>query len=495
MSRAGHLPTRVVYCTFAGTLAAAAAMMLGLTLPAATQATGGSRAMSRTTRTARHSRHERDRSRGRQKVLDGRAHAAIIGGHLADTGTFPWLAYIADFRSSEEVGLCTGTVVASNLILTAAHCVEELETGIVHEPSGFRVVTGNVDWASSPRQISTVSRVIVDPDFDRETLSGDAALLALETPTTAPVIPLASWPSDREAIEAGTPAIIAGWGKTFYEQESLPETLRWAETVVQGPEWCTHNASYIGAPFDQGTELCAIDPPSDETGVCYGDSGGPLIALASGSVVEIGITSHIQDECLTTYPDVFTRADSISSWVNTWIEALKPPPTPPSAPPAPLPTPSIQPQPTPNKPAPISSGSSSTVSAPSPAPQPPNEPGYYASRLSKLRKIVIHVSGDGKHIVGLSIKMPVHCQHGWEITLNESWLSYADDLSINNGTARTTLEWLPDKQTQRGTIGLVLRFTASGVIEGRLRIHLPYRNKRIGLCSGTLGFAAKVKQA
>jgi hypothetical protein len=73
-----------------------------------------------------------------------RAHAAIIGGTPAESGAFPWLAFVVD-EFATGYGLCTGTVVAPNLILTAAHCAENRETRVVNEPSGYSIVTGNVD--------------------------------------------------------------------------------------------------------------------------------------------------------------------------------------------------------------------------------------------------------------------------------------------------------------------------------------------------------------
>src|ERR1700689_793829 len=215
------------------------------------------------------------------------AHTAIIGGTAAEEGTFPSLAHIQDFRG-EEVGDCTGTVVAPNLILTAGHCAENVETGIVNEPSGYIVITGNLDWMAPEHQVSAVSRVIVYPGFVRSVLDRDAALLVLSAPTIAPAIPLAAWPSDSSKLQPGTAALLAGWGKTYYEQEVPTERLQWAETAVQGPGWCEKNAS----SFYAASELCTIDPPNYTTGTCEGDSGGPLIANApSGGIIEIGIIS------------------------------------------------------------------------------------------------------------------------------------------------------------------------------------------------------------
>ncbi len=245
-----------------------------------------------------------------------RAHAAVIGGQSAEPGTLPWMAYILDFRG-EEVGQCSGTVIAPNLVLTAAHCAENTQSGVVNEASGYRVSTGNVDWAApaAERQESDVARVIVCSCFDRHTLVGDVALLQLLTPTTAPAVTLASSPA------AETPALFAGWGKTFPAQETPMQALQWARTVAQGAAWCEREASL----FSPASEVCAIDPPERRTGVCEGDSGGPLLTAdpsAVGGMVEVGVASHTYSRCETTSPSVFTRVDAVGAWIRGWEQAL-----------------------------------------------------------------------------------------------------------------------------------------------------------------------------
>ena len=46
------------------------------------------------------------------------------------------MAYVLDVRGN-EVGQCSGTVVAPNLILTAGHCAEDMQTGVVERSLGF----------------------------------------------------------------------------------------------------------------------------------------------------------------------------------------------------------------------------------------------------------------------------------------------------------------------------------------------------------------------
>lgn len=242
------------------------------------------------------------------------------------------MAFIVYFDAGgNPVFNCTGTVVAPNVVLTAGHCGVDETTGAPLAPGGFAVVTGSVDWTNSAqRQVSPVSRVIVNPAWNRTTDTFDAALLVLSKPTTAPAIPLAS--SANANLEApGTPAYIAGWGIT--SSTPLPAMLQWAPTVVQSSGYCSQFDPY----FDASSEVCAVDPPSYLTGTCSGDSGGPLAVLGPANrLVEIGITTHGPADCNTGTADDFTTVIPLYSWIAGWINTVAPPPPPlpPSPPPS-----------------------------------------------------------------------------------------------------------------------------------------------------------------
>jgi secreted trypsin-like serine protease len=253
------------------------------------------------------------------------AGEAVLGGSPAEPGTFPSLAFVLDVKG-QLADQCTGTVIAPNLVLTAAHCAENMQTGALAPASAFQVVTGTVDWRASSRTLSSVSRVILYPRFARRVDDGDAALLVLSTPTTVPAITLAT-PVNSHWLHAGSSATIAGWGKTHYQQSVPTKRLQQAATGVQTSTWCERHAVL----FDPKNEICTIDPPSYRTGGCEGDSGGPLIAVdpTDGEPVEVGLTIRAQYTCATRYPTVFTRVSAIYTWIHRWITALTPPAAPP----------------------------------------------------------------------------------------------------------------------------------------------------------------------
>lgn len=299
-----------------------------------------------------------------------RVQAAIVGGLGATRGSWPWVAYIQAQTGPRSGIACTGTVVAPNVVLSAAHCAEDTSTGIPYPPSAYAVHTGSVDLLDpTSGQVLAVSRVIIYPFYNRTTHSGgDAALLVLNEPTAAPAIPLAT-AADSSLFSPGTPGYIAGWGQTYGGDPNPPTQLQTAVTSVQSPTLCAQGLAVItGASFDPGSEICAIDPPSYAVGTCHGDSGGPMLARrADGSWVQIGITSWGESGCSTSIPDVFTRVPAVSAWVSSWVAALHPPALPPPAPSPPAPSP---PAPAPAPPAPTRPATPVATPAPTPAPKP-----------------------------------------------------------------------------------------------------------------------------
>lgn len=267
--------------------------------------------------------HGLPRARARAGLPRARARAAVIGGVAASSGQFPSVVEVLDVRG-RELGECTGAVVAARLVLTAGHCVLNMDSGAVHPAAGFRVLVGSVQDGGQEGQVLDVSSVLVYEGFRRAVDVGDAALLVLAAPTAAPPVALAS-ATDSAALRSGTTATMVGWGKTRYLQDQLTPRLQSAVTAVQSPRWCRRAAP----PFYAGQELCTIDPPAYAAGLCEGDSGGPLLAQAgpAGEVVDVGIGVHGYGRCSTRLPSVYTSVSAIGPWLRSWIDAYEAPPS------------------------------------------------------------------------------------------------------------------------------------------------------------------------
>ncbi len=246
----------------------------------------------------------------------------IVGGTTQTISQWPFIARVL-VTGSSGVATCSGTLVAPNMVLTAAHCVADPSSGTITSASEIRVVTGTATMSGG--QTSAVSQVIPDPDFEAlgSSLSDyDAALLVLTTPSTQPSVSLAT-AADSAVYGAGTTVAAAGWGDTSGSATSYSTTLQAAQMGVLSQSTCQHDSrASFGTKLDIADQICTLSA-SETTGICYGDSGGPLMATdANGASVEIGLTIWNTGNCVTNQPDYFTNVSALSSWLSPEIAAL-----------------------------------------------------------------------------------------------------------------------------------------------------------------------------
>jgi secreted trypsin-like serine protease len=252
-----------------------------------------------------------------------KATASVIGGHNASIAQYPSLAYIEGVQATAGYA-CTGTVVAPRVVLTAGHCVEDIESNSIVEPGRIAVATGVSNLTKIPRaNISQVVQVLAYPNFDPTKLQGDAGLLILAAPVVAPPIAMATG-TDAALYEAGDPLTIAGWGIDDRNTGHAPNQLQAAEVPVEEAARCKRGTKRFYPFFDPARQVCALDIPGFKITTCHGDSGGPAIATRpDGTPVEIGVTSLGDGSCNPSSPGVFTRVDQISGWVQSWINAVE----------------------------------------------------------------------------------------------------------------------------------------------------------------------------
>jgi secreted trypsin-like serine protease len=284
----------------------------------------------------------------------GAKSGRIISGTKAPAGSWPWIASVRRTANLQS-GYCGGTVIASDAILTAAHCVVEddadgFPTKVLQPASNFTVVVGgNHLIAPVNGEVRRVTQMAIPPQWNGDAggYGADAAILFLDRNVSAPTMLMADLNFEAAVFQLPKPnEWAAGWGSiTTHTTDAAgndvlpahyPNELWNAQLDLFLPTACNQvfPPKPGSAPFWTNWHLCAGRLPAT---TCNGDSGGPhLVQRTDGSWVQIGITSIGKLVPVagggflycSTY-DGITRVAAISDWaIAAWknYQAHKPVP-------------------------------------------------------------------------------------------------------------------------------------------------------------------------
>jgi secreted trypsin-like serine protease len=251
----------------------------------------------------------------------------IIGGDSTTPGEYPEFAILRIYQpDAERFGQCSATLIAPDKILTAAHCIREVD-----QDSRFTVIPAyHKQSISEQKQLEVaVRKVDVHPDYGSGSfdLEADVAVLTLERALASKVasVLIAGVSIDGES------ATILGAGLTNFESQTLASVLQKFDTVIQSNESC--NEDELGGVFYEPYHIC-ISPRFASAVPCFGDSGGPILIETGGRRAVAGVASGgdtLDCDVETTF-SVYARVSRYADFIkqhspNTrFIRAGKPAP-------------------------------------------------------------------------------------------------------------------------------------------------------------------------
>lgn len=258
--------------------------------------------------------------------INGSALNRIINGVDSVANSWPW---IVSLRRSSKISshYCAGSLIYENVVLTAAHCVDTFDANEIVIYAGIN----DINTDNSNANLYGVSHRYFHESYNAQLIINDIAILVLSRNVTlSRDIQLACLPhstSDATFAINKTVAIL-GWGSTNDQYTVLSPTLK--ETtlkVINGESVC--NIPNFANQYDPSKVYCAIDKNFFRTGLCKGDSGGPLLLYNSSSWFVYGISSYVIKNsaknkiCSKTEPSFYTQVPIYLNWIEYGINYTK----------------------------------------------------------------------------------------------------------------------------------------------------------------------------
>ncbi len=251
---------------------------------------------------------------------------AITYGQIDVNNTYSNVgAFIVKSPTGEISPLCTGTLIAPNVFLTASHCTEYFTDTLV--PLGYTayvsfdspIAYGDLTTTNTASLIP-VAYAVNNPDYNqRQSDSGDIGVLILAhdavgiTPAMLPTCGLLDRLVAQKklrsarftAVGYGVQNRIVGGGKPYFED---------ANPVYRMYAFSSFNA------LSPGYLRLSQNPATGNGGTCYGDSGGPNFLTVGGQQILVAITTTGDSACRSTNVDYrldTTSASAFLQYVNT----------------------------------------------------------------------------------------------------------------------------------------------------------------------------------
>lgn len=216
--------------------------------------------------------------------------------NTSELGKFT-VALVSEKQSKQA--LCTGTLLAEDIVLTAAHCVE-------NNPEKLFVVFGAEIKGVSKENIRYAEAYSQNPLWHNPTKKGhgDLALIRFRGKLPIGYKPVLLASKNTNLSIASTVTLI-GYGVANGNTHGGAGILRQAQTTIIGKYTTTE-----------------IITNGKKSSVCFGDSGGPAFIMDGNHYVQWGVASSVTNKACNEAA-IHTLIVGYKSWIKKTIAKLR----------------------------------------------------------------------------------------------------------------------------------------------------------------------------
>ena len=255
----------------------------------------------------------------------GAAQISIVNGKPTKIEDWPWQVALTDARRTNPTAkprarfFCGGSLIAPALVLTAGHCVADLNKSQVRR---IEIISGRTRLNDeSSGQVTAVTGLMMPVNSRGQrrynqrygVANWDFALLRLSKELDAETIQIAG-EDEADSWSPGRVVKTTGWGVTRPANRKGSPVLRVASQVMLDDHVCRR---LNGTLFNHLTMNC-MGGSQANTSTCFGDSGGPLVAPIVGGYRLMGATSFGDSDCRPVLPSIDTRiaGNPMRDWIQ-----------------------------------------------------------------------------------------------------------------------------------------------------------------------------------
>ncbi|KAF5276066.1 hypothetical protein FQA39_LY00862 [Lamprigera yunnana] len=254
----------------------------------------------------------------------------ITGNHdgEAEFGEFPWMCVILKKTPTADgtSAVCGCSLIAPNVILTGAHCVENIKS------SDIKIRAGEWDTQTEREryvyQERDIKQVITHEGFKLNNLFNDVALLVLETPFDKALHIGTICLPQYGTVFNSKECFASGWGKDVFGQKGRYQVILKKIQLPTVPRNKCENdlrKTRLGPKFYlHQSFICAGGETGKDT--CTGDGGSPLVCPDPANpkrYYQAGIVAWGIGCGQENIPGVYVDVASFRNWIDGHMARLE----------------------------------------------------------------------------------------------------------------------------------------------------------------------------